>query len=415
MNTGGNRLATLDATLVETAKSIRILSSLTWPRELVESFLSGWRAGSPKLPVYRWEGRRCEAAISALEALSSRCDRQHPLERYIAETAGSYLTAAHMLAGLGSPTFTEHSARLYGVPDTRLGPRGPTVLEAADLFIESTEDFIAASPRPADACCVLPSHVAGELQRVIAGFFTDHPVEVVIDDELASRAAAGSRRVRIRGSTSFSWNDIPQLLHHEVFVHTLTMLNGREQPVLKSMGLGAPRTTLTQEGLAIFAEFITNSIDLHRLRRIALRIKAVEFALEGADFLDLFRFFLENGQSEQESFLSAMRIFRGGDLRGRVCFTKDVVYLKGFVLIHTFLLKAIQGGKATWPHILFSGRLALADLPGFEEYYGTTVAPPRYEPGWIRNRDTLLAFLLHSGFTNRIALDEIELDDLTVA
>ena len=46
------------------------------------------------------------------------------------------------------------------------------------------------------------------------------------------------------------------------------------------MSLGSPRTTKTQEGLATFAELITSSIDLARLRRIALRIPAVHMGLE---------------------------------------------------------------------------------------------------------------------------------------
>ena len=39
--------------------------------------------------------------------------------------------------------------------------------------------------------------------------------------------------------------DRDQLLQHEAFVHSLTALNGRLQPVLKSMELPSPRTTAT--------------------------------------------------------------------------------------------------------------------------------------------------------------------------
>ena len=63
---------------------------------------------------------------------------------------------------------------------------------------------------------------------------------------------------------------------HEAFIHTLTSLNGRHQPHLKVLGLGAPRTTRTQEGLATFAEIITGAIDISRLRRIALRVVMVK-------------------------------------------------------------------------------------------------------------------------------------------
>ena len=37
-------------------------------------------------------------------------------------------------------------------------------------------------------------------------------------------------------------------------MHTATALNGRRQRYFKSLGLGSPRTTPDQEGLAAFAE-----------------------------------------------------------------------------------------------------------------------------------------------------------------
>lgn len=65
--------------------------------------------------------------------------------------------------------------------------------------------------------------------------------------------------------------------------------------------------------------------------RLALRIGAVKHAIEGADFVEVFRCFLRAGQSEEESARSTMRVFRGGDPRGKVAFIKDVVYLHGLI------------------------------------------------------------------------------------
>jgi hypothetical protein len=70
-------------------------------------------------------------------------------------------------------------------------------------------------------------------------------------------------------------------------------------------------------------------MDIARLRRIALRVLMVGKALAGADIIEVFQGFLEAGQTEVESYRSAARVFRGGDVRGGVCFTKDGAYLEG--------------------------------------------------------------------------------------
>ena len=100
-------------------------------------------------------------------------------------------------------------------------------------------------------------------------------------------------------------------------VHTLTAINGRVQPVLTSLSLGSPRTTATQEGLATFAELITGAIDLARLRRLALRVRAIRLAEQSADFIELYRYLVESGEPSIEAVHTAMRVFRGGDPRGR--------------------------------------------------------------------------------------------------
>jgi hypothetical protein len=97
------------------------------------------------------------------------------------------------------------------------------------------------------------------------------------------------------------------------------------------MGLASPRTTATQEGLATFAEQITGSIDIARMKRLSLRIEAVAMALGGADFIEVFRYFLAAGQTPEDCFASSQRVFRGVPTAGGSAFTKDTVYLRGLV------------------------------------------------------------------------------------
>lgn len=406
------RFAELDQRLVAAASGVKVLSRLTWPNHVAAEFLLHWEAKRPRLPDVSYPHFDFERNIAELRAVADLCDLSHPVGRYIARTARSYITAARMLENIGSPAFTELSAALYGKPDDPIGSDDVTNLDAAEHFIEATNEFALVCATPEEEFHLEAEHVAEMLRKELEPYFRDHQLEIVIDPSLASKAAAGASRIRIRGASRFSTMDIGQLLQHEAYVHTVTMLNGRRQPALKSMGLGSPRTTLTQEGLATFAELITGVIDLSRLRRIALRTKAIQMGLEGADFLEVFEYFWEAGQTPQESFQSAMRVFRGGDPNGRIVFMKDVVYLKGLLFLHTFLRKAVQSNKNEYSRHLFAGRLALGDVIALEPYFKSGfIADPVYVPQWIASRHCLAAYLNYSIFINRINLGRIQLDD----
>ena len=215
----------------------------------------------------------------------------------------------------------------------------------------------------------------------------------------------------MRGSAVFSQLDKDQLLYHEAFVHTATQLNGKKQINLKSLGLGAPRTTRTQEGIAVLAELLTGAMDITRLRRIALRVIAVKMALDGADFIETFKFFLDAGQSEVESVRSTQRIFRGGAVKGGIVFTKDAVYLQGLLEVHTFLRVAIRDNRPELIRNLFAGRLTLADTlrlaPLFESGW---LKPPVYLPHWASDLRRLAAAMAYSAFITNIKLDKVYLE-----
>ncbi len=405
------RIRTADARLVAAAKDVKVLSQLAWPARMLEEFLRHWKTRDPRLPEPPRARVQFTHNADELRAVMAACDLDEPIGRYLYRTARSYVTAARLVERIGTPEFTQRSIELYGAPHDRIGPNAVTNLEAAEQFLSLTDDFREVGDA-AEEVCLRPEYVVERLQERVAPIFVAHPITVEVDPEMASKAAAGASRVRIRGATCFSTQDIAQLAEHEVFVHSLTSINGREQPVLRSMGLGAPRTTATQEGMATFAELITNAMDLPRLRRLALRVKAIQMGLDGADFIDVFRFFLEAGQTEEESYYSAARVFRGGDVRGRVVFTKDVVYLQGLISVHTFFLKAIHQGRPEYIRDLFAGRMALGDVLDLDAYFRAgAIAPPRYEPAWIKNQPTLAAFLIYSIFNTRLEIGGMELSD----
>jgi hypothetical protein len=168
------------------------------------------------------------------------------------------------------------------------------------------------------------------------------------------------------------------------------------------LGYSAPRVTAIQEGLATFSEYINFSIDLVRLRRIALRIIALQKAEQGADFIDIFRFFRKAGQNDEESYLSSMRIFRGGVAEGGVVFYKDNVYLKGLIEVEAFLKRAMHNGRLRNTDLLFAGKLTTDDVEDFIQLDGDEyVALPAYLPRWMQKREALAAHLAFNDLTER--------------
>ena len=403
-------VADLDRRLCEVARRIKVLSYLDWPTAFRAEFLEGWHAGRPVLPRPTYKPLDYAEELAALRLISSEADVEHPIGRYVHQTAESYITAAAMLQGVGSKAFTACSQELYGRPGDPIGSGNLTNIDAANHFIQVTDGFRGEAFASPDAD--LPAEdVAQTLRAVVTeAFGADVRMSVEIDPNLPAKAAAGARRLRLQ-SGPFSAPDVGQLVQHEVLVHSATMRNGKEQRWLRSLGLGSPRTTRTQEGLATLAELVTNTMDIGRMRRIALRIKGIQMGMDGADFLDVFRFFLETGQDEEESYQSSMRIFRGGDPRGRNVFTKDGVYVQGLIYAHLFLLKAIQEGKPQFMDHLFCGRLTFGDIVGLEPFVESGfISPPRFVPPWIANRRCLAASLSYTIFATRIDLADVELD-----
>ncbi|MFC5578074.1 flavohemoglobin expression-modulating QEGLA motif protein [Lysobacter niabensis] len=399
-----------DRELVSIGRRIRVLKAIDWPLALEERFLDGWRRGQPELPTPAARAVLLNDEMVALRTLMGRIDRGHPVGHWLFKSAWSYYVAARMLAAIGTPEFSRCSTLLYGRPDTQYRSQDITNVESAQEMLAITDELVGNSklpPVPFD----IPAEAFAEMLRERMGpMFCHDDVQVVLDPALPSKATACSKRITLRATAMFSERDLGQLTEHEAFIHTLTSLNGRHQPHLKALGLGAPRTTRTQEGLATFAEIITGSIDISRLRRIALRVVMVKRALDGADFIDVFRGFLDAGQSEIESYRSAARIFRGGDVRGGICFTKDGAYLEGVMIVNLFIRKVLQEGRGELLPMLFVGRLTVSDVITLAPFLESgLIARSVYLPPWARDPQRVLSIMAFSAAAQRLRLDRLDL------
>ena len=260
------------------------------------------------------------------------------------------------------------------------------------------------SPPPSveDQATLDAEQAADLLRERFAGFFTEHPVKVKVVDHLAGTASSSGAEIRLKRDVQFSPRDLRQIEVHEGQVHRATTLNGRAQPVVPFIGVPSPRTTRTQEGLAVFTEFITGSTSLLRVRRLCDRTLAIHQAESGASFLDLYRFFLERGHDQHNSFDCARRVVRGGLIEGGAPFTKDGCYLDGFLRVTNFLRIALTKGQSQLVRLLFVGKLAVDDTPLFDRLAREgLLAEPIYLPAWAKDLSFLTAFMSYTAFLGK--------------
>ena len=165
------------------------------------------------------------------------------------------------------------------------------------------------------------------------------------------------------------------LLQHEVGTHIVTHVNGSHQP-LRLLGAGLADNDETQEGLAVFAEYLAGGLTARRLRQLAARVIAVHQMTDGESFADVHKQLVANGVGRVEAFTITMRVFRSGGL------TKDAVYLRGLRNVVTH----VGAGGAL--DALWLGKMALSDVPHIEDLRGRgALHEPLLTPRYLADVD----------------------------
>ncbi|MBD1558679.1 flavohemoglobin expression-modulating QEGLA motif protein [Vibrio sp. S9_S30] len=129
----------------------------------------------------------------------------------------------------------------------------------------------------------------------------------------------------VNNKSNFSNREIERLVQHELGVHMATNYNARAQ-TLKIFRLGLPGSTVSQEGLAILAEYKSGYLSHERLNMLAKRVLAVDSMLKEQNFYQTYSYLIDDLNLDKDSAFSlTTRVYRGGG------FTKDHLYLKGFL------------------------------------------------------------------------------------
>ena len=405
------RLKTAAVLLRKAERPVRVLRAVAWGPEVAEAFFASGEKELPKVTYTPLDAAPVHETLKAARAMIDPGPEggRGPVQAWLLRIADFIGTGADMLAAIGTKEFHRQSVKLYGSPQADLLNCDVRPLDLARML-----DYVLGSFNNLEInldkteVTTSAEELAERMVKVLGRHFGDAAPKVEIVDHLSSNALAGARYIRLKRSAQFSDRDLAQLVQHEAFVHIATSLNGSAQSAFPILAAGHPGTTRTQEGLAVFAELISGAMDPSRLMWLADRVLAIQMSMDGADFLELYRFFSERTHNKASAFENARRITRGGLTTGGAPFTKDSVYLEGLVRVHNFLRIAVQETRVDTIRLLFAGKMDIEDMPAI-----TTLAAhglcafPKFMPPWARDLRFVLSYIAYSSFLNRMNLERV--------
>jgi uncharacterized protein (TIGR02421 family) len=306
-------------------------------------------------PIFTYKNEKIDSFLLRRELYNLPLETlgDEDLYQLYQEVVASYVDKVDQFNTIGTPDFMYHSLRYYGEPNEKDLRNAQFILHLPDNNPESDTGLLDAS----------------EIMRVLDEMVVreGYSCEMVFDDNMIANALVSGTRISINSRAKLAAIDTAGLAHHELGVHLVTSLNGREQP-LRVLSDGLPLNTTTQEGLAILSEYLSGNLTVRRLKILALRVIAVKSLIVDKNFRTTFLLLKENYNTADEiAFNITARVYRGGG------YTKDYLYLNG--------LSAILNAYENEPDFmnLLVGKTSLSHLPLItrlidKQYF----SPPKY-------------------------------------
>lgn len=409
-----NMILELSERLNELQKPIQILDAIKWDESIEQEIIT---SKFKELPVIDYEKRPlkydAQKKIQDFKELRLKITRElgsaDPIGQILIRNCLQYEDVVRMLQARGKPQFYNYSQKLYGSP-SEIMEDGKTKLSdmahrMRDLLNGIDENLLGEKFERT----LSSQDVVDQLSVRLSAFFPGEKIKIKLSDGIISDASAGSDYIKIKNGLKFSQKDLDIFEVHEGWVHLGTTINGQQQPFAKWLAKGPPCSTVTQEGLAVIMELFNFAMFPRRAKRLNDRLFAAHMAEEGADLLEVIEFFRTKGQEEKQAIKNAARVFRGAPLTGGSPFTKDISYLKGFVMIFNFMQSAIRNQKAELIPFLFAGKATLEDVPVLYEYFQEgLISEPKYLPPQIKDLNGLAIWMAFSNFLNTMRVEDIE-------
>lgn len=408
----------LSKRIVDAQRKIRILDLIKWDEAIKEDFFKRQCKALPAVDEAYYQKKplpfdahdKMEEFRLILRDTQNQLGQFSSITRLIKRQCDEYARAVQMLAARGTSVFSEVAMELYGSPDDVFYVGGPRLSDLGALLFDVLTALDVKLQTDADLKRHTPQQAQEVLQASLSAFFTHHPsrVNVVVSDDMIADASAGADTIKLSQHAMFSDRDLKYLEVHEGWVHVGTTLNGSMQPYCFFLSKGSPSCSVIQEGLAVITEIVSFSSYPGRIRKITNRVIALDKVNHGADFLDIYRYFLDCDLDEKDSYNNTVRVFRGSTPTGGP-FTKDLSYAKGFVLIYNFIRFAISQHRIDVIPLLFTGKLVLDDMPLLSELRAQGIlADPVYVPPPFKDLSALSAWMSFSLFLNKFDLNEMQ-------
>lgn len=398
-------IRSLSQRLVDAQRPIRILDAVRWDHRIEEEFFAAHAKELPRVTRETYGVRPLSFSLdqkrqefAAIESDTRRClGKTSRIGRILTRMSEEYRQVLDMLETRGTSTFSRISRLLYGSSHDSIQVNGPSLAHLThdvDAMIGRLSNHQSRADHPIKLTAV---QAAAELSDRLGRFFgKPSNVRVQVSGDILADAAAGCDYLKIREDAFFSAQEIRLLEVHEGWVHLGTTLNGQSQPICTFLSKGPPSSTITQEGLAVLTEVLSNACYPQRVRRLLHRVEGIHLVEEGANFLEVYQFYLEMGYEPRDSYHQTVRIFRGSVAEGAGPFTKDLSYIRGFALVVEFLKTQFRLRQYQPINLLFCGKTTIEDMETLVHLSTEgLVTPPRFLPPPFENLDELSSRFLH--------------------
>tara|TARA_Y100000310_G_scaffold216888_1_gene217960 strand:+ start:4476 stop:5489 length:1014 start_codon:yes stop_codon:yes gene_type:complete len=249
------------------------------------------------------------------------------------------LNMLRMIDNVGKREFSKYSIKVYGKPSRELVAEARRILKT-----DETEVWRRYSK-------------TSMTKKFMDTFVLKNMNWKVVEKDMVAGAtfSTKSKTLYINKNRNYSENDVRRLVVHEIGTHILRSENADKRDY-KMFKFGFPGYLETEEGLAAYNEYVSGLLTPRILKNYAGRVLANHLGLKSS-FSTVYNSLLEHFP-KGEAWTLTLRSKRGISNTAKPgAFTKDHIYLKGFLRVKKY---AEVGGNM---RKLYIGKIGVEHVP----------------------------------------------------